>query len=82
MKTLAVLLGAMFLATAICAQTITENPGIGMSLCPYIKPVRVEATDTATLISFDVTFRPNNWIRIPVETYIQSSQGAKLMSAW
>jgi len=75
MKIFSALLGMMFLTSALCAQTITENPGIGMSLCPYIKPVRVEATDTATLISFDVTFRPNNWIRIPVETYIQPSQG-------
>ncbi|GAO28952.1 thiol:disulfide interchange protein TlpA [Geofilum rubicundum JCM 15548] len=43
-----------------------------MTLSSYLELTKIELSDSATVLSFLVNFRPHNWISIPKETYIQN----------
>ena len=57
------------------AQKIIEWPVFKGTTASYIKILKIELTDTATVMDFRVHFSPGNWIRVPDETYIQNSAG-------
>lgn len=53
------------------AQVI-NNPSEGFKgKNPNLKVTRVVLSDTSTVLYFKTKYTPNNWIRIPKETYIQ-----------
>lgn len=59
------------------AQKIIEWPEFKGTTAPYIKILKIELHDTATIMDFRVHFAPDNWIRIPKETWIQDSNGGE-----
>jgi thiol-disulfide isomerase/thioredoxin len=62
----------MLLASfSIFAQSVIENPKIGFSTAPNAKLTKVEITDSATVLYFNTTYTPGNWISIPDKTFIQ-----------
>ena len=61
------------------AQKTIEWPVFKGTTASYIKILKIELTDTATVMDFRVHFAPGMWIRVPGETYIQNSaRGDKL----
>ncbi|MFW6290065.1 MAG: TlpA family protein disulfide reductase, partial [Mariniphaga sp.] len=64
---------AFFLSVvlALNAQEIIENPRHGIVSTSYIQLTKVELTDAATILSFDVTIPQNNWVAIHEKSYIQ-----------
>lgn len=71
MKNLLLFSLVLFLSTVAYSQTVIENPKTGMSTSSYLKLEKVEISDSATILYFHIQFRPNNWISIPKQTYIQ-----------
>jgi thiol-disulfide isomerase/thioredoxin len=67
----------VFLTVAASAQKVIERPSFKGTTANYIKILKVEMTDTATVIDFRVHFTPNMWIRVPKETWIQDSNGGE-----
>jgi thiol-disulfide isomerase/thioredoxin len=63
-----------FFVFSVYAQTI-EWPVFKGSNCNYVKILKIELTDTATVMDFRIHYTPNMWIKIPAETYIQNSAG-------
>ena len=63
-----------FFVFSVYAQTI-EWPVFKGTTASYIKILKIELTDTATVMDFRVHFSPNMWIRVPSDTYIQNSAG-------
>jgi len=61
----------LFLTGFCVAQTIVFNPKTGFSTAGNVQITKVELSDTATILSFDVEYTPNFWINVPIETYIQ-----------
>ncbi len=68
----------IFSLIALCIYSFTNsqitvlNPKTGMNRgASYLQITKIVCSDTATSISFDVTFKPRNWISIPKKTYIQ-----------
>jgi len=63
----------LLLLLSVCsfAQTTVINPKTGFSTAGNIQITKVELTDTATILSFDVNTRPKDWISVPAKTYIQ-----------
>ena len=59
----------------VFAQKTIEWPVFKGSNCNYVKIVKIELSDTATVMDFRIHFTPNMWIKIPDETYIQNSAG-------
>jgi thiol-disulfide isomerase/thioredoxin len=53
------------------AQTTIPNPKTGLSTASNIQITRIELSDTATILSFDVKYTPKNWKNIPLNTFIQ-----------
>ncbi len=53
------------------AQTIVENPRIGMSTASNLQLQKIELLDNATTLWFHVNYTPGHWISIPKMTYIQ-----------
>lgn len=63
----------------VFAQKTIEWPVFKGSNCNYVKIVKIELSDTATVMDFRIHFTPNMWIKIPDETYIQNSVGGDKM---
>lgn len=66
------------LVLSVCqgfAQKTIEWPVFKGSNCNYVKILKIELSDTATVMDFRIHFTPNMWIKIPDETYIQNSAG-------
>lgn len=61
----------LFLTGFCLAQTIVSNPKTGFSTAGNVQITKVELSDTATILSFDVEYTPNFWINAPIETHIQ-----------
>ena len=64
----------LFVCTGFAQKTINW-PVFKGTTANYIKILKIELTDTATVIDFRVHFSPNMWIRVPSDTYIQNSAG-------
>jgi thiol-disulfide isomerase/thioredoxin len=54
------------------AQKVIDDPKHGLTSASYLNLTKIELSDTATVLSFLVNFKPHNWISIPKETYIQN----------
>ena len=63
-------LGLIFSA-CVYAQTVIENPRIGMSTASNVAIEKVELSNVSTAIWFYTKNTPGRWISIPNETYIQ-----------
>jgi hypothetical protein len=74
MKKIILFTSLCFFVFSVYAQTI-EWPGFKGTTASYIKILKIELTDTATVMDFRVHFSPNMWIRVPSDTYIQNSAG-------
>jgi len=63
----------IMLLLTVCsfAQTTIPNPKTGLSTANNIQITKIELSDTATILSFDVQYTPKWWINIPVETFIR-----------
>lgn len=59
------------------SQKVIERPEFKGTTAPYIKILKIELQDTATVMDFRVHFTPNRWIRVGEETYIQDSNGGE-----
>ncbi|MDD3323477.1 MAG: TlpA disulfide reductase family protein [Paludibacter sp.] len=60
------------------SQKIIENPYFSATTAPYVKITKIELSDTATIMSFDVTFFPKWSISLSSKkTYIQDSKGGE-----
>lgn len=77
MKKLIVTFAFLSLILFSHAQKVIEWPEFKGTNAPYIKILKVELHDTATVMDFRVHFAPNMWIRIPKETWIQDSNGGE-----
>lgn len=77
MKTLILITLFFIQANLLCAQTVIENPHFKGTTASYIKILKIELTDTATVIDFRVHYGPGLWIRVPNETWIQDSKGGE-----
>ncbi len=65
------LLSLLIVATIMVnAQTVIEKPKIGMSTASNVRIGKIELSDTATVIWFNTSYTPGNWISIPKKTYI------------
>jgi thiol-disulfide isomerase/thioredoxin len=64
----------LFICNGFAQKTI-EWPFFKGTTASYIKILKIELTDTATVMDFRVHFSPNMWIRVPSDTYIQNSVG-------
>lgn len=67
---IAATLGAMLVS---CTPTnrVVENPLIGTANTQTLDIVKVELSDTATILHVNAYFRPKNWIRIDGKSYLQ-----------
>ena len=77
----------LFLLTFVClihsfssAQRVINNPNYGSSLSSFIKIVRIELSDTATILHFKVNYKPGNWIQIDTNSYILPSGSSTKLS--
>ena len=60
------------------SQIVVENPKISATTAPYVEITKIELHDTATIMDFEVTFKPKWWIRVlEDQTYIQNSKGGE-----
>ena len=57
--------------TCLAQKTIVDPPVGFNGKNPNLKIVRVNLSDTATVLSFETTAPAGEWIRIPKNTYIQ-----------
>lgn len=76
MKKLLILCAAAagaLLASCTPANRVVENPLIETANTRTLDIVKVELSDTATVLHVDAYFRPRNWIRIVKETYLQTA---------
>lgn len=76
MKKLLILCAAAagaLLASCTPANRVVENPLIETTNTRTLDIVKVELSDTATVLHVDAYFRPRNWIRIAKETYLQTA---------
>lgn len=70
----------LWASLSIFGQTIIDNPKIGISSAPYVRLIRLELSDSVTVLHFNTSYRPGYWIRIPDQTYIkQDGTGEKLI---
>jgi thiol-disulfide isomerase/thioredoxin len=74
MKKIILFTSLCFFVFSVYAQTI-EWPVFKGTTASYVKILKIELTDTATIMDFRVHFSPNMWIRVPSDTYIQNSAG-------
>jgi len=65
------------ISMAVSAQNVIENPSFKGTTANYVKILKIELHDTATVIGFEVHFKPNWWIQVPKETWIQDSRGGE-----
>ena len=72
MKTILLSTFALMLSVFTFAQMVIPSPKTGMSTTENLQITKIELTDSATVLYFHCTYRPNNWISIPKETFIQS----------
>lgn len=56
---------------------VINNPWHGHTSAPYLKIARIELSKRSTVLYFDVTFRPQWWIRVPENTYIRPGNSGK-----
>ena len=62
----------MLFSISLCfAQTTVLNPKTGFSTAGNLKLTKIELSDTATILNFDVNARPKDWISVPGKTFIQ-----------
>lgn len=59
------------------AVTAINNPRHGFTSASYLKITRIELNKRSTVLYFDVTFRPEWWIRVPENTYIRPDNASK-----
>ncbi len=76
MKKIILFTSLCFFIFSIYAQTI-DWPVFKGTTANYIKILKIELTDTATMMDFRVHFTPKMWIQIPKDTYIQNSAGGE-----
>lgn len=71
----------LFLLSAIvvCSQTVIDQPKTGFSTSANVNLIKIEVSDTATILSFRTYSRPGDWILIPDKTYIQDANGTEKM---
>lgn len=62
---------------SLFAQKTIEWPVFKGTTANYIKILKIELTDSVTVIDFRGHFAPGNWISIPPDTYIQNSTGGE-----
>lgn len=60
------------LASCTPAVRVVENPLIDAANTRTLDIVKIELSDTATILHVDAYFRPRNWIRIDAGTYLQA----------
>ena len=69
-------LGALLLPLAFAAcqsgPRTVENPLVETSNTMTLDIVKVELTDSATILQVDAYFQPRYWIRIDSKTYLQA----------
>ena len=70
MKKILLLNFALVLFYLVNAQTVLEQPKIGMSTASNVKIEKIELRDTATVLWFNTKNTPGNRISIPKKTYI------------
>lgn len=58
--------------TAGAANRVVENPRLGANNASNLDFPSIELTDTATLLHAKVTYRPNWWITISPESFIEA----------
>lgn len=66
-------------ALVVCSQTVIDQPKTGFSTSANVNLIKIEVSDTATILSFRTYSRPGDWISIPDKTYIQESTGTEKM---
>lgn len=69
------LLSCIFLFTH--AQKVIEWPEFKGTTASYLKILKIELHDTATLIDFRVRYVPGYWIQVSDDTWIQDSEGGE-----
>jgi thiol-disulfide isomerase/thioredoxin len=77
MKTLILISILFILAHSLSAQKVIERPAFKGTTASYIKILKIELQDTATVIDFRVHYGPGLWIRVPNETWITDSNGGE-----
>jgi len=77
MKTLILFTVTFVLVLSLSAQKVIEKPVYKGTTASYIKILKIELHDTATIIDFRVHYAPRLWIRVPNETWIQDSKGGE-----
>jgi len=61
---------AIVLTFLVNAQTVVEQPRIGMSTVSGLKIEKIELRDTVTVLSFSLDYPAGSWINIPKSTYL------------
>ncbi|MDH6342966.1 thiol-disulfide isomerase/thioredoxin [Parabacteroides sp. PFB2-12] len=79
MKTKLPFLLCCFLFLLSCGQSpqVIEYPVYESSNTDVLDISRVEKRDSALVLCFEAYFRPNNWIRIPSQTYLEGATTGK-----
>lgn len=67
----------LVLSVTLKAQIIIENPKYGFSTAGNIEIKKIEITDDATILYFNIDLTPGQWFLIPDETYIQVVDGGE-----
>jgi len=80
MRILLVPLLVLFVCATAYAQTVVQQPKVGMCSVPNIKIEKIELLDTATVLFFHTEAKAGSWISIPKETYIQPDGSKKKLS--
>jgi thiol-disulfide isomerase/thioredoxin len=70
MKKILLLNFALVLTLLVNAQTVVEQPKIGMSTASNVKIEKIVLSDSATVFWFHTKAAPGNWISIPKKTYL------------
>ena len=70
MKKILLLNFILALTLLVKAQTVVEQPRIGMSTVSGLKIEKIELRDTVTVLSFSLNYPARSWIIIPKSTYL------------
>lgn len=78
MKKVVLLLFAGIIFLHSYSQKLIDHPVFGATTAPNVKIEKIELSDTATVLHFEVTYFPYWWINVDsTKTFIQDSKGGE-----
>lgn len=80
MKKIIISLALIVTFIACYSQKTIENPKFAATTSEYVRITKIELHDTATIIDFEVEYKPKFWIHVSsTETFIQDSKGGQAL---